>query len=98
MKRYLKTFGVAFLAGVGAARVLVWLNTGIAHLLIMRGGWEVAEAFKAAPWVLFALGFGLLLSVSGLLSTGEHYKRSAEKQCHSLTVDESQKENARRGA
>lgn len=98
MKRYLKTFGVAFLAGVGAARVLIWLNMGIVHLLVMQGGWEVAEAVKAAPWVLFALGFGLLLSVSGLLSTGEHYKRSAEKQCHSLTVDESQKENARRGA
>lgn len=98
MKRYLKIFGVAFLAGVGAARVLIWLNMGIVHLLVMQGGWEVTEAVKAAPWVLFALGFGLLLSVSGLLSTGEHYKRSAEKQCHSLTVDESQKENARRGA
>ena len=98
MKRSLKIFGVAFLAGVGAARVLIWLNMGIVHLLVMRGGWEVAEAVKAAPWVLFALGFGLLLSVSGLFSTGEHYKRSAEKQCHSLTVDESQKENARRGA
>lgn len=98
MRKNLKIWCVAFLAGVGAARVLVWLNTGIAHLLIMRGGWEVAEAVKAAPWVLFALGFGLLLSVSGLLSTGEHYKRSAEKQCHSLTVDEGQKENARRGA
>mgnify|MGYP001297157199 CR=1 FL=1 len=98
MRKNLKIWGAAFLMGVGAARVLVWLNTGIAHLLIMRGGWEVAEAVKAAPWVLFALGFGLLLSVSGLLSTGEHYKRSAEKQRHSLTVDESQKENARRGA
>lgn len=98
MKRYLKTFSVAFLAGVGAARVLIWLNMGIVHLLVMHGGWEVAEAVKAAPWVLFALGFGLLLSVSGLLTTGEHYKRSAEKQRHSLTVDESQKENARRGA
>lgn len=98
MRKNLKIWGAAFLMGVGAARVLVWLNTGIAHLLIMRGGWEVAEAVKAAPWVLFALGFGLLLSVSGLLSTGEHYKRSTEKQCHSLTVDESQKENARRGA
>lgn len=94
----LKIWGAAFLMGVGAARVLVWLNTGIAHLLIMRGGWEVAEAVKAAPWVLFALGFGLLLSVSGLFSTGEHYKRSAEKQRHSLTVDESRKENAWRGA
>ena len=98
MRKNLKIWGAAFLMGVGAARVLVWLNTGIAHLLIMRGSWEVAEAVKAAPWVLLALGFGLLLSVSGLVSTGEHYKRSAEKQCHSLTVDESQKENARRGA
>lgn len=98
MRKNLKIWCVAFLAGVGAARVLVWLNTGIAHLLIMRGGWEVAEAVKAAPWVLFALGFGLLLSVSGLFSTGERYKRSAEKQRHSLTVDESRKENAWRGA
>lgn len=98
MRKNLKIWGAAFLMGVGAARVLVWLNTGIAHLLIMRGGWEVAEAVKAAPWVLFALGFGLFPSVSGMLSTGEHYKRSAEKQRHSLTVDESQKENARRGA
>ena len=98
MRKNLKIWGAAFLMGVGAARVLVWLNTGIAHLLIMRGSWEVVEAVKAAPWVLLALGFGLLLSVSGLFSTGEHYKRSAEKQCHSLTVDESQKENARRGA
>lgn len=80
MKKYLKTLAVAFLAGVGAARICVWIDTAIVHLLVMRGGWEVAEAVKAAPGVLFALGFGLLLSVSGLLSTGEHYKRSAEKQ------------------
>ena len=53
---------------------------------------------KAAPWVLFALGFGLLLSVSGLLSTGEHYKRSAEKQRHGLTVTDGQDQDARRGA
>lgn len=38
MKRYFKIFGVAFLAGVGAARVLIWLNMGIVHLLVMRGG------------------------------------------------------------
>ena len=65
---------------MGAARVCVWINTAIVHLLVVCGGWDVAEAIKAAPWVLFALGFGLLLSVSGLFSTGEHYKRSAEKQ------------------
>ncbi len=98
MRKNLKIWGAAFLMGVGAARVLVWLNTGIAHLLIMRGSWEVAEAVKAAPWVLLALGFGLLLSVSGLFSTGEHYKRSAEKQRHGLTVTDGQDQDARRGA
>lgn len=97
MKRYFKIFGVAFLAGVGAARVLVWLNTGMVHLLVMWGGWEAAEAVKAAPWVLGAMGFGLLLSVSGMLSAGEHYKRSAEKQRDSLTVTEG-RNDARRGA
>lgn len=80
MRKNLKIWGAAFLMGVGAVRVLVWLSTGIAHLLIMRGGWEVAEAIKAAPWVLFALGFGLFLSVSGMLATGEDYKQSALKQ------------------
>jgi hypothetical protein len=80
MRKNLKIWGAAFLMGVGAARVLVWLSTGIAHLLIMRGGWEVAEAVKAAPWVLFALGFSLFLSVSGTLATGEDYKQSALKQ------------------
>lgn len=97
MRKNLKIWGAAFLMGVGAARVLVWLSTGIAHLLIMRGGWEVAEAVKAAPWVLFALGFGLFLSVSGMLATGEDYKQSALKQHSSLTTPES-RDDARRGA
>ena len=48
MKKYLKTLAVAFLAGVGAARVCVWINTAIIHLLVMCGGWDVAEAIKAA--------------------------------------------------
>ena len=80
MKRYFKIFGVAFLSGVGAARVLVWLNASIAHLLVMRGGWDMAEAVKAAPWILFALGLGLILSVGGMLAESEYYKDSAEKQ------------------
>lgn len=94
MRKNLKIWGAAFLMGVGAARVLVWLNTGIPHLLIMRGGWEVAEAVKAAPWVLFALGFGLFLSVSGMLADNEH---STQKQRSGLTVTES-RGDARRGA
>lgn len=46
----------------------------------MRGGWEVAEAVKAAPWVLAAVGFGLFLSVSGMLAGSKHYEHSTQKQ------------------
>ena len=80
MTRYLKIISVACLAGVGAARVLVWLNMGIVHLLAMRGGWEVAAAVKAAPWVLAALGGGLILSIAGMLADSKHYEHSAQKQ------------------
>lgn len=80
MKRYLKICSVAALAGVGAARVLIWLNMGLAHLLVMRGGWEVAAAVKAAPWVLAAVGGGLAFSVAVMLADSKHYERSALKQ------------------
>lgn len=80
MKRYLKIFGVAFLAGVGAARVLIWLNMGIVHLLVMRGGWEVAAAAKAAPWVLVAVGGGLIFSIAVMLTDSKRYERTSQKQ------------------
>lgn len=88
MKRYLKIFGVAFLAGVGAARVLIWLNMGIAYLLVMRGGWEVAAAVKAAPWVLAAVGGGLILSIAGMISDSKYYERTALKQQSIKTSNE----------
>lgn len=97
MKRYLKIFGVAFLAGVGAARVLIWLNMGIAYLLVMRGGWEIAAAVKAAPWVLAAVGGGLILSIAGMISDSKYYERTALKQHSSLTVTEN-RDDTRRGA
>ena len=80
MKRYLKICSVAFLAGVGAARVLIWLNMGIVHLLVMRGGWEAAAAVKAAPWILFALGSGLIFSIAVMLADNKHYEHTALKQ------------------
>ena len=78
MKRYLKICSVAFLAGVGAARVLIWLSMGIVHLLVMRGGWDAAA--KAAPWILLALGGGLIFSVAVMLADSKHYEHSAQKQ------------------
>lgn len=80
MKRYLKICSVAFLAGVGAARVLIWLNMGIVHLLVMRGGWEAAAAVKAAPWVLAAVGGGLIFSIAVMLADSKHYEHNAQKQ------------------
>ena len=88
MKRYLKIFGVAFLAGVGAARVLLWLNRGIAYLLVMRGGWEMAAAVKAAPWVLAAVGGGLILSIAGMISDSKYYECTALKQQSIKTSNE----------
>ena len=88
MKRYLKIFGVAFLAGVGAARVLIWLNMGIAYLLVMRGGWEMAAAVKAAPWVLAAVGGGLILSIAGMISDSKYYECTALKQQSIKTSNE----------
>lgn len=94
----LKVWATAFLAGVGAARVCVWINTAIVHMLVIQGGWEVAEAVRTAPWILFALGLGLILSVGGMLSQSEYYKNSAEKRYSSLAVTEEREENTRRGA
>lgn len=88
MKRYLKIAGVAFLAGVGAARVLIWLNMSIVHLLVMRGGWEVAAAVKAAPWVLAAVSGGLIFSVAVMLADSKHYERTALKQQTTKTSNE----------
>lgn len=80
MKRCLKICSVAFLAGVGAARVLIWLNMGIVHLLVMRGGWEAAAAVKAAPWVLAAVDGGLIFSIAVMLADSKHYGHNAQKQ------------------
>lgn len=57
MKRYtfkmssggaiLITSGVVILVLIGAARVIRWIVNGIAHALVVRGGWVAAEAAKA---------------------------------------------------
>lgn len=91
MKRLFETCAVAALAGVGAARVLVWLNAGIVLLLVMWGGWEVAAAVKAAPWVLAALGLGLPMSVWGMLADSKYYERIALEQQTTVTTSNESK-------
>lgn len=73
----LKIITVAALTGIGAARVLVWLNNGIAAVLLMSNGqWSVEQASKAAPWILAALVSGLAISLYGMACDNERYEQS----------------------
>lgn len=66
MRRFMRKaegLAVAALALVGACQVVVWMNHAMQYALVVYGQWEAAEAAKAAPLILFALAFGLALSV-----------------------------------
>lgn len=75
----LKIITVAALTGIGAARVLVWLNNGIAAVLLMSNGqWSVEQAAKAAPWILAALVSGMAISLYGMACDNERYESSSK--------------------
>lgn len=90
MKRYtfkmssggaiLVTNGVVILALIGAGRVIRWIVSGIAHALVVRGGWVAAEAAKAAPVIFLAVAGGLVLSLWEMRKDSEHYRRSNQQQ------------------
>ena len=82
MKRYTfkMTPGGAILALIGAAQVIRWIVNGIAHALVIHGGWAAAEAAKAAPWIFLAVAGGLALSLSGMYAESKHYQRSSQSQ------------------
>lgn len=66
-----------FLLGMKA---LGLAEAGITLLLMVWGGWEAAAAVKAAPWVLAAVGSGLIFSIAVMLADSKHYEHSAQKQ------------------
>lgn len=71
-KRIAAICTVAALAGVGAAQVLVWLNAGIVHLLVMSpAAWAVEDAVHAAPIILACLLGAGLMYASGLFDYDE---------------------------
>lgn len=75
----LKIITVAALAGIGAARVLCWLNDGLVALLLMsNSGWTAEAAGKAAPWILAALVSGLAISLYGMACDNERYESSSK--------------------
>lgn len=76
MKRTIVIAAVVFLVGVGAARVAIWACWAMAGALTLLGGWQPAEAAKAAPWVVFAIAAGLALSLWALHDDNKRYSRS----------------------
>lgn len=68
---------ISALALVGAWRVANWMCEGTAWLLVNCGSWEYQAAADAAPWVLFALGSGLAMSLYGMYEENQQYKRSS---------------------
>lgn len=93
----LKHFTIGALALIGAGEIIRRVVQGTAWALSAWGGWDATEATRAAPWVLAAVGGGLILSIAGMISDSKYYERTALKQHSSLTVTES-RGDARRGA
>lgn len=93
----LKHFTIGALALIGAGEIIHRVVQGTAWALSAWGGWDATEATRAAPWVLAAVGGGLILSIAGMISDSKYYERTALKQHSSLTVTES-RGDARRGA
>ncbi len=80
MRRFMRKvegLTVAALALVGAGQVVVWMNQAMSHALVAYGQWEAAEAAKAAPLILFALAFGLALSLYGMYEDNKRYTRNS---------------------
>ena len=93
----LKHFTIGALALIGAGEIIHRVVQGTAWALSAWGGWDATEATRAAPWVLAAVGGGLILSIAGMISDSKYYERTAQKQRNGLTVTES-RGDARRGA
>ena len=83
----LATNGVVILALIGAARVICWIVNGIAHALVVRGGWAAAEAARAAPVIFLAVAGGLALSLWEMRKDSEHYRRSSQRQYGAIERD-----------
>ena len=93
----LKHFTIGALALIGAGEIIHRVVQGTAWALSAWGGWDATEATRAAPWVLAAVGGGLILSIAGMISDSKYYERTDQKQRSGLTVTES-RGDARRGA
>ncbi len=67
---------VAMLAGIGAVQTVRFACSITAAALAYWGGWNIAEAAQAAPWILLALVAAAAISLYSLHEENEQYKRT----------------------
>lgn len=99
LKSFVATGAVALLAVIGAVQVVRWACSWLAVALAYWGGWGIAEAAQAAPWIIVASTAGLAMSLYGMHEDNKRYKRSGYGKivrCHARNPE--YPENQERGA
>lgn len=99
LKSVIATSTVALLAVIGAVQVWRWACSWLAVALAYCGGWDIAEAAQAAPWIIVASTAGLAMSLYGMHEDNKRYKRSGYGKivrCHARNPE--YPENQERGA
>lgn len=76
LKSFIATGTVALLAIIGAVQVVRWACSLLAVALAYWGGWDIAEAMQAAPWIIVVSTAGLAMSLYGMHEDNKRYKRS----------------------
>lgn len=77
LKSFVATGTVGLLAIIGAVQVGCWACSLMAVALTYWGGWDIAEAAHAAPWIIVAFASGLAMSFYGMHEDNKRYKRSS---------------------
>lgn len=101
MKKRIATIcTIAALAGIGAAKVLIWLNAGIVHILVMSpAAWAVEDAVRAAPIILGCiLGAGLMTAAGWLRDDEEDEDLGKITRNHARNPEYPDKDREERGA
>ncbi len=91
--------GLALLAIIGAVQVVHWACSLLAVALAYWGGWDIAEAMQAAPWIIVVSTAGLAMSLYGMHEDNKRYKRSGYGKivrCHARNPE--YPENEEKGA
>ena len=76
LKSFVTTGTVGLLAIIGAVQVVRWACSSMAVALACWGGWDIAEAAHAAPWIIVASTAGLAMSLYGMHEDNKRYKRT----------------------